>query len=113
MVFFIWSAPGEEKVHGRNVFKFKLIAVEGEEDFNQPVPENPITRQSYTYMGEIRSLEERWWKMRQVWRFPTIFILITLFLFPKVAHQIHPIIFNYFVGGTILKNEIKLNRLKR
>ena len=48
----IWSYNGifhlvdswQEKFHGRNVFKFKLVAVEGEEDFNQPVPENPITR---------------------------------------------------------------------
>jgi hypothetical protein len=48
----IWSYNGifhlidswQEKVDDRSVFKFKLAAVEGEEDFNQPIPENPITR---------------------------------------------------------------------
>jgi len=33
-----------EKSNSRNVFKFKLIAVEGEEDFDSPVPKNPKHR---------------------------------------------------------------------
>jgi len=48
----IWSYNGIfhlvdswlEKSNGRNVFKFKLVAVEGEEDFDLPVPKNPKHR---------------------------------------------------------------------
>ena len=48
----IWSYNGVfhlvdswlELIDGRNVFKFKLIAVEGEEDFDQPVPAQSKTR---------------------------------------------------------------------
>jgi hypothetical protein len=48
----IWSYNGvfhlvdsrKEKSNGRNVFKFKLIAVEGEEDFSLPVPKHSKTR---------------------------------------------------------------------
>ena len=48
----IWSYNGvfhlidswREKSQGRQVFKFKLTAVEGEEDFSAPVPDNPKTR---------------------------------------------------------------------
>jgi hypothetical protein len=48
----IWSYNGifhlvdswRESADERSVFKFKLVAVEGEEDFDQPVPENPIPR---------------------------------------------------------------------
>lgn len=48
----IWSYNGIfhlvdswlEKSKGRNVFKFKLEAVEGEEDLNLPVPKNPKHR---------------------------------------------------------------------
>ena len=48
----IWSYNGIfhlvdswlEKSNGRNVFKFKLVAVEGEEDFDSPVPKNPKHR---------------------------------------------------------------------
>lgn len=48
----IWSYNGVfhlvdswlEKSDRRNVFKFKLIAVEGEEDFDQPIPLNPVHR---------------------------------------------------------------------
>jgi hypothetical protein len=48
----IWSYNGvfhlvdswREPIDGRNVFKFKLIAVEGEEDFAQPVPSAPKHR---------------------------------------------------------------------
>ncbi len=44
----IWSYNGvfhlvdswQEKINNRLVFKFKLIAVEGEEDFNLPIPNN-------------------------------------------------------------------------
>jgi len=35
-----WQEPSE----GRQVFKFKLIAVEGEEDFSNPVPSQPKRR---------------------------------------------------------------------
>ena len=48
----IWSYNGvfhlvdswREKSNGRSVFKFKLTAVEGEEDFNMPVPEHSKIR---------------------------------------------------------------------
>jgi len=48
----IWSYNGVfhlidswlEPINGRNVFKFKLVAVEGEEDFDQPVPAQSRTR---------------------------------------------------------------------
>jgi hypothetical protein len=48
----IWSYNGvfhlvdswREESDGRHVFKFKLVAVEGEEDFSQPVPKAPVTR---------------------------------------------------------------------
>lgn len=48
----IWSYNGmfhlidswKEKSDRRSVFKFKLIAVEGEEDFSSPTPEHPIRR---------------------------------------------------------------------
>lgn len=48
----IWSYNGifhlvdswVELSNGRKVFKFKLIAVEGEEDFDLPVPKNPKHR---------------------------------------------------------------------
>jgi len=48
----IWSYNGVfhlvdswlELIDGRNVFKFKLVAVEGEEDFDKPVPAQYITR---------------------------------------------------------------------
>lgn len=48
----IWSYNGIfhlvdswiEESNDRNVFKFKLVAVEGEEDFDQPVPKNPVHR---------------------------------------------------------------------
>lgn len=48
----IWSYNGifhlvdswKEEAGLRIVFKFKLIAVEGEEDFSLPAPENPIRR---------------------------------------------------------------------
>jgi len=48
----IWSYNGIfhledswlEKVDGRNVFKFKLIAVEGEEELDHPIPVNPMLR---------------------------------------------------------------------
>lgn len=48
----IWSYNGIfhlidswiEKINGRNVFKFKLAAVEGEEDFDSPVSKNPKHR---------------------------------------------------------------------
>lgn len=48
----IWSYNGvfhlidswKEKSNGRQVFKFKLIAVEGEEDFSLPTPTDPISR---------------------------------------------------------------------
>lgn len=33
-----------EQNKGRNVFKFKLVAVEGEEDFSQPLPAKSVTR---------------------------------------------------------------------
>lgn len=44
----IWSYNGvfhlvdswQETINGRNVFKFKLVAVEGEEDFSAPVPDD-------------------------------------------------------------------------
>jgi hypothetical protein len=48
----IWSYNGvfhlvdawQEQNHGRSVFKFKLTAVEGEEDFSIPVPNQPKIR---------------------------------------------------------------------
>jgi len=48
----IWSYNGvfhlvdswQQQIDGRNVFKFKLTAVEGEEDFSVPVPSHPKTR---------------------------------------------------------------------
>ncbi|HUU42820.1 MAG TPA: HNH endonuclease [Planctomycetota bacterium] len=48
----IWSYNGvfhlvdswREEIQGRSVFKFKLVAVEGEEDFSQPVPRHPTRR---------------------------------------------------------------------
>lgn len=48
----IWSYNGvfhlvdswQEQSNGRSVFKFKLIAVEGEDDFAEPVPKDIITR---------------------------------------------------------------------
>ena len=48
----IWSYNGvfhlvdswTEKSNGRKVYKFKLVAVEGEEDFNTPAPQNPKHR---------------------------------------------------------------------
>jgi hypothetical protein len=48
----IWSYNGifhlvdswKEISNGRNVFKFKLAAVEGEEDFDVPIPKNPKHR---------------------------------------------------------------------
>jgi HNH endonuclease len=48
----IWSYNGvfhlvdswRDQVHGRSVFKFKLIAVEGEEDLSLPVPIHSKTR---------------------------------------------------------------------
>ncbi|MBW1647482.1 MAG: HNH endonuclease [Deltaproteobacteria bacterium] len=48
----IWSYNGVfhlidswiEPSNGRNVFKFKLVAVEGEEDFEKPVPSTPKHR---------------------------------------------------------------------
>ena len=48
----IWSYNGvfhlvdswREENDGRRVFKFKLIAVEGEEDFSRPVPQHPKRR---------------------------------------------------------------------
>jgi hypothetical protein len=48
----IWSYNGifhlvdswRERVDERSVFKFKLVAVEGEEDLDQPIPEHPIPR---------------------------------------------------------------------
>ena len=48
----IWSYNGvfhlvdswREPVAGRQVFKFKLVAVEGEDDFSIPVPEKPKSR---------------------------------------------------------------------
>ena len=48
----IWSYNGifhlvdswREQVNGRKVFKFKLIAVEGEEDLSVPIPTNPKVR---------------------------------------------------------------------
>jgi len=48
----IWSYNGvfhlvdswQEKSNGRSVFKFKLTAVEGEEDFSIPVPTHSVTR---------------------------------------------------------------------
>ncbi|MBN1474678.1 MAG: HNH endonuclease [Syntrophaceae bacterium] len=48
----IWSYNGvfhlveswREKSNGRSVFKFKLTAVEGEEDFTLPVPEHSMVR---------------------------------------------------------------------
>jgi len=48
----IWSYNGvfhlvdswQEHSDGRNVFKFKLVAVEGEEDLSQPVPTTPKIR---------------------------------------------------------------------
>jgi len=48
----IWSYNGvfhlvdswQESCDGRKVFKFKLVAVEGEEDFDQPIPVNPMKR---------------------------------------------------------------------
>jgi hypothetical protein len=48
----IWSYNGvfrlvdswQEQSDGRNVFKFKLVAVEGEEDFSAPVPSLPKRR---------------------------------------------------------------------
>jgi HNH endonuclease len=48
----IWSYNGifhlidswKESIGGRTVFKFKLIAVEGEEDFSLPAPTTPIRR---------------------------------------------------------------------
>jgi len=48
----IWSYNGvfhlvdswQEKDEHRNVFKFKLIAVEGEEDFSKPVPKELVHR---------------------------------------------------------------------
>ena len=50
----IWSYNGifqlvdswEEKIGDRTVFKFKLIAVEGEEDFSVPALVNPIRRRT-------------------------------------------------------------------
>jgi HNH endonuclease len=48
----IWSYNGvfhlvdswQEMSEGRSVFKFKLVAVEGEEDFDQPIPSQPKIR---------------------------------------------------------------------
>jgi len=48
----IWSYNGVfhlidswlETADGRKVFKFKLVAVEGEEDFSTPIPSHPIPR---------------------------------------------------------------------
>jgi len=48
----IWSYNGvfhlvdswQTESDGRHVFKFKLVAVEGEEDFDRPVPRNPKPR---------------------------------------------------------------------
>ncbi len=48
----IWSYNGifhlvdswQEEDEGRKVFKFKLVAVEGEEDFSVPVPSRPKSR---------------------------------------------------------------------
>jgi hypothetical protein len=48
----IWSYNGvfhlidswQEESNGRMVFKFKLIAVVGEEDFNQPIPDDIVFR---------------------------------------------------------------------
>ncbi len=48
----IWSYNGvfhlvdswNEECNGRKVFKFKLVAVEGEEDFSSPVPHHPKLR---------------------------------------------------------------------
>lgn len=48
----IWSYNGvfhlvdswREQTGDRSVFKFKLVAVEGEEDFTEPVPAQPISR---------------------------------------------------------------------
>jgi hypothetical protein len=48
----IWSYNGvfhlvdswQESIDGRNVFKFKLVAVEGEENFSEPASKNPVTR---------------------------------------------------------------------
>ena len=48
----IWSYNGvfhlvdswQESGNGRSVFKFKLVAVEGEEDFGQPVSTKPMKR---------------------------------------------------------------------
>jgi hypothetical protein len=48
----IWSYNGVfhlidswmEQTHGRKVFKFKLVAVEGEEDFSKPVPKQSRLR---------------------------------------------------------------------
>ena len=61
----IWSHNGVfhlvdswlEEHYGRKVFKFKLAAVEGEEDFSQPVPEKP----------QVRRVIPTWVKL-EVWK---------------------------------------------
>ncbi|MBN1380591.1 MAG: HNH endonuclease [Deltaproteobacteria bacterium] len=61
----IWSHNGVfhlidswcEISENRQVFKFKLVAVEGEEDFSQPIPSNP----------KIRRIIPTWVKL-EVWK---------------------------------------------
>jgi hypothetical protein len=57
----IWSYNGvfhlldswREESAGRQVFRFKLVAVEGEEDFTAPVPTNPAPRRVIPTMVKL------------------------------------------------------------
>lgn len=61
----IWSYNGvfhlidswRETSENRKVFKFKLVAVDGEEDFSQPIPSNP----------KVRRIIPTWVKL-EVWK---------------------------------------------
>ena len=50
--------PWREASKEREVFKFKLVAVEGEEDFSQPIPSNPKERSIILTLVKLEVLKK-------------------------------------------------------
>jgi hypothetical protein len=104
----IWSYNGvfhlvdswQEQIHGRNVFKFKLRAVEGEEDFSKPIPIEIKIRRVFLHPLNLKFGNGMEVDVQYV-GLPKIYILIILFHGLKGVHRALLTTFNYYVGNTI------------
>lgn len=116
----IWSYNGifhlvdawQEESEGRQVFKFKLVAVEGEEDFTVPVPSQSKPRRIIPTWVKLEVWKRDDGKRTMCGSMEDLHfdhIIPWSNLGPRVVHPRRPRTFNSFAANTIWRNTTELN----